>query len=345
MSRTAAIYLPPDALLSSVAAPTDLMQLANRFASERTGQPGDARTRHRIAPLACRWLSRHGQDEALSTGSRLPVDAGLDDATRYDAVFVAAFEARDDRDLIARLDAAQPLSEWLRRQQRQGALIAACGSAVFLLAEAGLLDGQQATAPWWQRELFHRRYPTVKLDVSQRITQSGHVLCAGSLAGLFPLALRFVQGIVSPNAADWLAKTTLIDGAADIDTPQPRAMRQAETHDPLVAAAQYQMQQRYAEKALLGALAQQQSISPRTLVRRFQRALGMSPQAYLQMLRIDAAQRMLTRTQLAVDRIGQQVGYSDGGFFKRVFRSHTGMSPAAWRTRVTTHVSDRQLQS
>lgn len=331
MSRSVAMFLFPQTMLSSVAAPTDLLQLANGFACLRTGNDTDTRTRLESAPLACRWLSTDGAAVTTCSGTRLNVDGGLDDSTIYDAVIVAAFDSQNDAALMRRIEDAPELAPWLRRQHRAGAVLAACGSGVFALAETGLLDRRTATAPWWQQRLFHRRYPAVRLDVTQRITESDRLICAGSFAGLLPMALRVVQRIVSVNAADWLAKTTLIDTAAEVETPQPRSPRQRETHDALVAAVQYQMLQRYAEKGLIGLLADQHAVSTRTLVRRFQRALGMSPQAYLQSLRIEAAQQMLRRTPLAVDRIGQQVGYGDSGFFKRVFRAHTGVTPGAWR--------------
>lgn len=343
MSRKVAIFVPPDAQLVSIAAPTDLLQLANRFARERTGETGDAgaATRQAGAAISCRWLTLRGTPATLSSGATLPVDAGIDRDTSYDAVFVGAFESADDKALAQQLQALQPLSAWLRRQHRDGALISAYGSGVFLLAEAGLLDGRAATAPWWQQQLFHRRYPAVKLDASQGITEDAALMCAGTLAGLLPLALRLTQRLTSPNTADWLAKATLIDSAPTPELPRAARTRPGAAGDALVAAAQYQLQQRYAEKSQLAELARTLAVSPRTLSRRFHDALGISPQAYVQTLRIEAAKQMLLRTSLRVERIGRQVGYGDAGFFKRLFRSQTGLSPAAWRARETAAAAHR----
>lgn len=330
IGRSAAVLLPPAAQLSGAAALTDLLQLANRFAQARTGADAAA-ARSEGAVVACRWLSLDGAAVSAASGTRLAVDGTITDGRHYDAVLVAAFDADDDATLIERLERLRPACAWLREQHAAGALLAACGSGVFLLAETGLLDGRVATAPWWQQGLFHRRYPAVRLDAPQRLTESERLLCAGTLAGLFPLALRVVAHLTSPNTADWLAKTTLIDAGAAVETPQPQTALARATHDPLVAAAQYYLQQHYADKAPLAGLARDLAVSPRTLVRRFRRALGTTPQGWLQGLRIEAAQRMLARTGLHVDRIGRQVGYADSGFFKRLFRQHTGMTPAAWR--------------
>ena len=74
-------------------------------------------------------------------------------------------------------------------------------------------------------------------------------------------------------------------------------------------------------------------MSERTLARRFELSLGMSPIDYLQTLRIEAAKQMLLRSNRKVDRIGYLVGYADPGFFKKLFRARTGMSPTEFRRR------------
>jgi transcriptional regulator GlxA family with amidase domain len=342
MSRRVAIYLPDGAVLSTAAAPTDLLQLANRFARERTGQDGGSRTRGDGAALSCRWLSLDGAAVRLASGSEVAVDGGIQADTVYDLVFLAAYDEAGDSDgTLPPRAAVTALNHWLRHQHQAGATLAACGNAVFLLAEAGLLDRQPATVPWWQQRAFHRRYPAVRLDATQQITEGERLLCASSLSGLFPLALRLVQRLTSPNSADWLAKTTLIDPAAKIETPLPQAPVHGETADALVTAAQYQLQQRYAEHAQLAPLADALSVSPRTLVRRFRSALGITPQAYVQQLRIESAKRMLVRTNLHVERIARQVGYSDLNFFKRLFRAQTGMTPSGWRSRSLNSESAR----
>ena len=54
MSRSVAILIPPRAELSSVALATDLLQLANRYSCERTGELRERPTRQAKAPLRTR---------------------------------------------------------------------------------------------------------------------------------------------------------------------------------------------------------------------------------------------------------------------------------------------------
>jgi AraC-like DNA-binding protein len=74
-------------------------------------------------------------------------------------------------------------------------------------------------------------------------------------------------------------------------------------------------------------------ISPRHFKRRFKRATGDSPLAYLQRLRIEAAKQKLELTQETVNEITWQVGYEDSNSFRRLFKKCTGLSPREYRER------------
>ncbi|MDX1407782.1 MAG: DJ-1/PfpI family protein, partial [Saprospiraceae bacterium] len=50
---------------------------------------------------------------------------------------------------------------WLRKRYASGATITSVCSGALLLAEAGLLDGQQATAHWAYQDMFRQYYPLV----------------------------------------------------------------------------------------------------------------------------------------------------------------------------------------
>ncbi|MBL1118193.1 helix-turn-helix domain-containing protein [Streptomyces sp. 110] len=82
--------------------------------------------------------------------------------------------------------------------------------------------------------------------------------------------------------------------------------------------------------AELGALT---SVERTYLVRLFQRDLGVSPIAYLNQLREQAAARLLVQTDQAVARIGAQLGWGDAGYFARRFKAAYGLTPSAYRRR------------
>lgn len=49
------------------------------------------------------------------------------------------------------------------------------------------------------------------------------------------------------------------------------------------------------------------------------------------MPRLDAAARMLERTEAPADEVAWQVGYEDPAFFRHLFRRLAGVSPGAYR--------------
>jgi len=69
----------------------------------------------------------------------------------------------------------------------------------------------------------------------------------------------------------------------------------------------------------------------RTFKRRFSEAVGLSPIAYVQRLRVEEAKRRLERTDAPVDEISWNVGYEDPAFFRRLFRRRTGLKPSEYR--------------
>jgi len=83
----------------------------------------------------------------------------------------------------------------------------------------------------------------------------------------------------------------------------------------------------------MSGLAGHLGISNRTLIRRFHGAIRLTPLAYLQNLRIDAARSLLENAEVGGEQLAHRVGYSDVSSFVRLFRQRTGVTPAVYRAR------------
>jgi AraC-like DNA-binding protein len=66
----------------------------------------------------------------------------------------------------------------------------------------------------------------------------------------------------------------------------------------------------------------------------FRQELGMTPIAYLNRYRVMQAKGLLKETDKTITQIALEVGFSDSGYFSRVFRREAGMSPDAYRRRI-----------
>ena len=63
----------------------------------------------------------------------------------------------------------------------------------------------------------------------------------------------------------------------------------------------------------------------------FRQEQGMTPITYLNRYRVNRAKQLLQQTNQSVTAIALAVGFSDSGYFSRVFRREVGVSPEAYR--------------
>jgi AraC-like DNA-binding protein len=81
----------------------------------------------------------------------------------------------------------------------------------------------------------------------------------------------------------------------------------------------------------LGALCDRIQLSREHFVRLFSERMGMPPMRYYSRLKIEAAQAMLSSTNLRVQEIADKLGYVNQFNFTRAFRRVSGMSPSSYR--------------
>ena len=100
--------------------------------------------------------------------------------------------------------------------------------------------------------------------------------------------------------------------------------------NPILRVKQY-IDEHYAETFTAEALASMSHCSKGHLFRAFKRSFRVSPLAYQQDLRFEAAQRLLRFTSLRCYEIAQRVGYSNVYYFHRQFKKRTGITPTRYR--------------
>ncbi len=72
-------------------------------------------------------------------------------------------------------------------------------------------------------------------------------------------------------------------------------------------------------------------ISYRQMVEIFKNEYGQTPKAYIDSLRIKEAKRQLAQTDTNITDIALSVGFGSLSAFYRLFKEHTGTTPAAYR--------------
>jgi transcriptional regulator GlxA family with amidase domain len=232
--------------------------------------------------------------------------------------------------LLARADVALA-ARMLARVHERGAIIGAACSATFLLAAAGLLAGRRATTTWWLAPEMRRRFPAVELVEHEALVVDQRVITAGAVLAVTDLALHVVARFAGPVAARQTARVLLLDRQPS-QTPY-MALRFVTTDDAIVRRAETWARAHLADGFDIATLARRAGASPRTLARRLEAALGLSPIAFVQRLRVETAAQLLETSRLSVAEISARVGYEDADTLARLLRRDTGQSARELRRR------------
>lgn len=230
-------------------------------------------------------------------------------------------------------EAAAPVATWVRERHRDGCVVASVCAGTFLLAESGLLDGRIATTHWVYFDTFRDRFPRVVLDTERLIVDDGDVVTAGGLMSWTDLGLRLIDRTLGSSVMVETAQLLLLD-------PPGREQRFYSTFsprlnhgDPAILEVQHWLHATGGTEASLPALAARAGLEPRTFLRRFQKATGMTSTDYAQRLRIGRARELLQFGAKSVETIAWEVGYGDPAAFRKVFLRLVGLTPSAYRRR------------
>lgn len=226
------------------------------------------------------------------------------------------------------------LMAWLRRRHRAGATLYSACSGSILLAEAGLLDGCEATSHWGYEGLFRRDYPRVRFRPEPNLAfadPAGRVVTAGGTSSWHDLALHIIARHGSPAEALRIAQVYLLKWHAEGQLPYAALVRRSPHGDAVVRRCEDFLEAHSRDPGAIERAVRESGVPERTLKRRFRAATGASLIERLQDLRVERAKRLLEAGEQAVEAISAEVGYEDASFFRRLFRRRTGVSPSDYR--------------
>lgn len=319
--QTVTFLLFPHIMASSISLPMEMLNAADniRRSSERLS-----------SGLTIQIASPRLDKVMTSSGFYILPDTLLQDVKPSDLLLVPGLW----RNPLASLQRHQVVVEWLKAAAHKHKAICAVGTGSTFLAEAGLLDGQPATTHWFYFDRMEKRYPQVQWKRQHLITQANHVHCAGSINAVADLTIHFIEQGFSSSIARRVESQFSPEVRRAYDMHSYAAFSANLHSDELVAAAQSHIQQYFDQAIDYQQLADQLSISLRTLQRRFSQATEFTPLKYQQHIRIANARDLLQNTNLSIQEIAETIGYSDAAHFAAVFKRITEQAPHHWRTAV-----------
>ncbi|WP_328436517.1 helix-turn-helix domain-containing protein [Streptomyces sp. NBC_00444] len=263
--------------------------------------------------------------EVRTHGFALKVDVGLEALAEADTVIVPGC-AQGAPPPSDRVVAA------LRQAAQAGTRIASVCVGAFVLAEAGLLDGQRATTHWVAADVLAHRFPDIKVEPDVLYVDNGQILTsAGAAAGL-DMCLHMIRRDLGSAVAADAARLSVMPleregGQAQFIVHEHPPVPRGSTLEPLLEW----IEDHLAHEITLSALAARSGMSERTFSRRFREQTGSTPLQWVLRARVRRAQYLLENSDHPVERVAQLAGFGSATAFRERFRRVVGTSPQTYR--------------
>jgi AraC family transcriptional activator FtrA len=225
------------------------------------------------------------------------------------------------------------LLEWIRVAHARGARLCSICSGVFVLAAAGVLDGQRATTHWRYAERLARRYPKIEVQPDDLYVDNGQVItAAGSAAGL-DMLLHLVRRDHGAKVGNMVAQRLVVAPHREGGQAQflPRPMAQGE--QGRLSKLMDWLRSHPEKPHTVASMAERAAMSPRTLQRQFQQATGLGPIEWLIRERVAIVKEMLEEPDVPLTQIAERAGFGSEESLRHHFRRLAATTPGAYRKR------------
>lgn len=229
------------------------------------------------------------------------------------------------------------LLDWLTAAAGAARRVASVCSGAFLLAEAGLLDGRRATTHWRVAERLGREYPAVVVDSEPIYLRDGRFWTSAGITAGMDLALALVEADLGPKVALDVARELVLflrrpGSQSQFSVPLWSTQPTTDVMRDVVDAIHTDPGARHT----IDDLAEVAGLSPRHLQRRFAQEVGMPPAAYVERVRVEAAQQALVERDDPVETIARRCGFGTAETLRRTFHRVVGIAPSDYRDRFRT---------
>lgn len=254
---------------------------------------------------------------------------GLDVLERADTIIIPGW--RDPNEIPPAVLLASLHAAWQR-----GARLCSICSGVFVLAAAGLLDGQRATTHWRYAAQLAQRYPAIDVQADALYVDTGQIItAAGSAAGL-DMLLHLVRRDHGARIGNLVAQRLVVPPHRDGGQAQFVSRPMVPNDGGRLASLMDRIRAEPAKPHTLHSMAREALMSPRTLQRQFYAATGLAPIDWLIRERVAIAKDLLEAPALPLAHVAQAAGFGSEESLRRHFRSLLGTSPGAYRKRFAT---------
>ena len=266
------------------------------------------------------FVSEDGLPVRSSCDTAISVESNIDHADRFSLIVVCA-------GIDGYLYHNKRVFAWLRKVARNGAVIAGVGTAAFVLARAGLLNGYRCTIHWEEAERFSQEFPEIDVTDSLFEIDRKRMTCAGSVACL-DMMLSLIDQRHGKRLAGDVADELLQHVVRTGDQPQRISLSlRTRVSDPRLLAAIAAMEAHLEDPLPLSILCTLSGLSLRHMQRMFSTSFGCSVTDFYRQLRLRLARKLLMHGSRSILEVAVASGFKSASHFARRYRRLFGRAP------------------
>src|SRR5580698_8012301 len=274
-----------------------------------------------------------------SNGMGLSVPFGYADLdTQWDLLLVAGGPQLPD---------AHPSGdflEWLQGQARGAARFGSVCTGAFVLAHAGLLDGKEVTTHWADAGRLADECPKACVQLDKIFIRDGRLFTSAGVTAGIDLCLALVAEDWGHEMAVRVAKRLVVyiqrEGGQSQYSPYLGVRKE---QDPIVGKVLRYVTEHITETLSMEQLANAVSISRRTFSRLFAKYAKVTPSAFVEQVRVDAARRLLEETDAPLKTVAFKCGFHNATHMRTTFSRRLNVTPKQYRERFRGAAGKQQL--
>ena len=264
--------------------------------------------------------------------------------SKPDVVVVSGWHARNGPHLNQLVERDGTICGRLRTVHAHGGHVIGIFNGVALLAEAGLLARTQAVVPWPFVTSVLRHEPTIELVKEKALTEHNRIWSVVSPV----LATEVALELFGREPRLELTNLAQVARTVWLHAPERQLLTQTVARDsrsragpgPLERARRW-LEEHLQDAYSLSAMAEAAGMSKRSLLRHFRGRFGTTPLGMLHNLRVMHARMLLESSYLSIEAVAEKCGWRDVSTFRSVFSRITGVTPAAYRARLSLRTPRR----
>ena len=215
--------------------------------------------------------------------------------------------------------------EAFHTENKDRRLISICSGAL-ILAAAGVLDGREATTHWSREQMAKERFPNVNWKLNTIYTKSDQIYTSAGVSTGIDLAMAIIEEDHGTSNSLDVAQELVVYLRRNGGQKQFSDLLEAQKRlEPKLLQLVDKISADLCRSWTLSELSKEANMTPRTLDRRFNQALGSPPVQFVELTRLNQARILLTKGVL-MKQVANLCGFGDLQKMRRSFQRNLGIT-------------------